>query len=243
MRAACRSQGCQLVARSGVAGRGRLAEQLVGCLAAARRCRRRSGPARRSAARGSRAGSSAPRRTHRVLAREVRVSRLPSPPADGRLLAVRAPRGDHERELVHRAARMRTRSTSDDAACGAASPPGLGTSDLPRAIELVPVEMRLVTGLIAPAPMMPITGPATTTAPAATATPPPISTAAPAAPAELVAVAPRRHLRTLRRADAHELEPFAQPREPDVVGRDAQPRVAEQRARTPRSPPTAPRAA
>ena len=48
-----------------------------------------------------------------------------------------------------------------------------------------------------------------------------------AAASELVAIAPRRHLRTLRITDAHELEPFLEPRETDLVGGHAQPGGAE----------------
>lgn len=49
----------------------------------------------------------------------------------------------------------------------------------------------------------------------------------PTAARELIAVAPRGQLRTLRLADANELEPFTQAREADVIGRDAQLRGAE----------------
>src|SRR5688572_12124579 len=51
-------------------------------------------------------------------------------------------------------------------------------------------------------------------------------TASPAA--ELIAVSPRGHLGTQRGADAHELQPFAQPGQSDVVGGRAQTRLGEQ---------------
>src|SRR5262249_42207219 len=47
-----------------------------------------------------------------------------------------------------------------------------------------------------------------------------------ATPAELVAVAPGRELGTLRLTDAHERRAVGHLREPDVVGRDAFPRVS-----------------
>src|SRR5690606_33943933 len=50
---------------------------------------------------------------------------------------------------------------------------------------------------------------------------------APAPAAELVAVAPGRELRPLRRAHTHQLQPLAEPRESDVVRGDTHPRVAE----------------
>src|SRR5690606_16041435 len=50
----------------------------------------------------------------------------------------------------------------------------------------------------------------------------------PAPPAELVAVAPGRELGPERRADAYQFHPLEQPREPDVLRRDAHARAAEQ---------------
>ena len=82
-------------------------------------------------------------------------------------------------------------------------------------------------GLIAPAPDRPSMGPATTTVPATSTRTAADQVLPAAAAAELVAVAPRRHLRTLRIADAHELEPFLEPRETDLVGGHAQPGGAE----------------
>lgn len=45
---------------------------------------------------------------------------------------------------------------------------------------------------------------------------------------KLIAVAPGRELRPQRRPDAHELRPVRHAREPDIIGRRAQPRAAEQ---------------
>ena len=74
----------------------------------------------------------------------------------------------------------------------------------------------------------PAVTPPITSAPRAPIPPPATSDLSAPASTELIAVAPRGELGTLRRANSHERRPVTQLRQADVLGRDAAPRITKQ---------------